>query len=131
MRIEVHQLPPIQCSPNWRGYWAARYQSARIYQQAVFYECINARNKLEKLPWQPGFPPFQKPQLDLTFIFPSYRKRDEDNLRARFKPGQDAIVQAGLIEGDSVEDLVMGKVSIEVDKARAPLTIIDLREADK
>ena len=56
------------------------------------------------------------------------RERDEDNLRARFKPGQDALVQAGLIEGDTVEHLVMGKINVEVDRSRAPLTIIELEE---
>jgi len=126
MRIEVSQLPPLSSSPNWRGHWTERYKAAKIYQNAVFYECVNALNKLQRVYWQPGFPPFQKPRLDLTFVFPQYRKRDEDNLRARFKPGLDAIVQAGLLEGDSIEDLVTGKVFIEVNKERAPLTIIEL-----
>lgn len=130
MRIEVSQLPPAECSPNWRGHWAQRHQASRIYQNAVFYECVDARNKLERVHWQPGFPPFQKPRLDLTFVFPKYRRRDEDNLRARFKPGLDAIVQAGLIEGDSMENLVMGTIKVEVDRDRAPLTIIKLEEAN-
>lgn len=129
MRIEVSQLPPIECSLNWRGHWADRYKAAQIYQATVFYECVNEGNRLQKLRWRPGFPPFTKPRLDLTFVFPNYRKRDEDNLRSRFKPGLDAIVQARLIEGDSIDQIVMGKVTVEVDKNRAPLTIIVLEEA--
>lgn len=131
IRIEVSQLPPASSSPNSRAYWANRFKDARIYQNAVFYECIDARNKLERLPWCPGFPPFKKPRLDLTFIFPNYRKRDEDSLRARFKPGQDALVQAGLFEDDSMEDVVMGEIKVEVDRNRAPLTIIELVESDE
>lgn len=129
MRIEVSQLPPVSSSPNWRGFWAERHEASNIYQTAVFYECVDARNRLERLPWQPGSPPFKKPRLDLTFVFPHHRQRDEDNLRARFKPGQDGIVQAGLVEGDTMEHLVMGSITVEVDPERAPLTVIDIEEA--
>ncbi len=76
-----------------------------------------------------GFPPFTKARLDLVFVFPQARKRDEDNLRARFKPGQDALVQARLIPDDTQEHLVMGKIRIRVDRDQAPLTIIYLEEA--
>lgn len=128
MRIEISQLPPEECSPNWRGHWAEKSKAGKIYQGAVFYQCVDARNLLERGPWRPGFPPFQNPRLDLTFVFPQRRKRDEDNLRARFKPGLDAIVQAGLLEGDSMEKVVLGKITVEVDPERAPLTIIELKE---
>ncbi|GAJ08742.1 unnamed protein product, partial [marine sediment metagenome] len=61
-----------------------------------------------------------------------YKRRfDEDNLRARFKPGQDALVHAGLIESDSMDSLAMGTIAVEVDTSRAPLTIIELEEATK
>lgn len=130
MRIEVSQLPPLEYSPNWRGHWAQRYNAGKVYQAAVFYQCVDAKIKLQKVHWRPGFPPFKKPWLGLTFVFPNSRKRDEDNLRARFKPGLDAIVQAGLIEGDSMDELVMGKIEVEVDGNRAPLTIIELEEGE-
>lgn len=128
IRIEVNQLPPIQCSPNWRGHWAERYRAARVYQEAVFYEAVDVRNRLERLPWRPGFPPFTKARLTLTFIFPEFQERDEDNLRARFKPGQDALVQAQLIPDDTPEHLVMGSLNIIISKEEAPKTIIDLEE---
>lgn len=131
MRIEIQQLPPVEYSPNWRGHWRCRYEAGRVYQAAVFYECINAMNKLQGVRWQPGFPPFKKPRLDLTFVFPNHRKRDEDNLRARFKPGQDALAQARAIESDTIDNLTMGRIDVEVDQSRAPLTIINLEELNE
>ncbi len=128
MRIEVSQLPPEECSPNWRGHWSQRYKAAKAYQEAVFYECVDVRNTLERLPWRPGFPPFTKARLTLTFIFPQFRERDEDNLRAMFKPGQDALVQAQLIPDDTPEHLVMGSINILIDRRRSPGTIIELEE---
>lgn len=128
MRIEVSRLPPPECSPNWRGSWPQRYKAARAYQADVFYECVDRRNKLERLKWRPGFPPFTKARLTLTLVFPQFRQRDEDNLRAMFKPGQDALVQAELIANDTPEHLVMGPINIIVDRQRAPKTIIDLEE---
>ena len=130
MRIEVNQLPPVECSPNWRGNWPRRYQAAGVYQQAVFYESVNMRNILERVPWRPGFPPFKKARLTLTFIFSQVRERDEDNLRARFKPGQDALVQAQLIPDDTPEHLVLGPIHIVVDRKQAPKTIIELEEVE-
>lgn len=128
MRIEVSQLPPEECSPNSRAHWSEKYKAARVYQEVVFYHTVDIRNRLERLPWCLGFPPFTKAQLTLTFVFPQLRKRDEDNLRAMFKPGQDALVQAELIPDDSPGHLVMGPLNIVIDKQEAPKTIIDLEE---
>ncbi|MBA7550870.1 hypothetical protein ES705_43399 [subsurface metagenome] len=47
---------------------------------------------------------------------------------ARFKPGLDGIVDAGLILDDDAEHLEIGKVDILVDPERAPLTVIDLEQ---
>jgi len=123
MRIEVPQLPPVEYSGNSRAHWAKQYQAGRVYQAAVFYCCVDARNRalMEGTNYL-----FIKPRLNLTFIFPSARRRDEDNLRARFKPGLDAIVDAGLLLDDDVEHVQLGKVDILVDPGRAPLTIIEL-----
>ncbi len=123
MRIEVSQLPPVEYSLNWRGHWADRYKAGRVYQEAVFYSCVDARNKAS------NNKPFDNARLDLTFVFTVRRRRDRDNLLARFKPGLDAIVQAGLIFDDDAEHLEIGKVDILVNPERAPLTVIDIDKA--
>ena len=129
MRIEVDQVPPAECSPNSRSFWAQRHQAATSYQEAVFFECVNVRNRMEE-PWAMSWSVFQRARLDLTFIFRNKRGRDEDNFRSRFKPGQDSLVQASLITNDTPEYLELGKIAIIVDPARAPKTIIDLQEVD-
>lgn len=123
MRIEVPQLPPVSSSLNWRGYWAERYSSARVYHDAVFYCCVDARNRayLEGSSF-----PFAKAKLKLTFIFAKQRRRDTDNLLARFKPGLDAIVDAALVLDDDSEHLRIDNIELIVDPDRAPLTIIEL-----
>lgn len=125
MRIEVSQLPPISSSPNWRGHWSKRYQAGSVYQSAVFYSCVDARNRALA---QGILPPFIKAKLNLTFVFSERRRRDRDNLLTRFKPGQDAIVDSGLLLDDDAEHLEIGEVNILVDTDRAPLTIIELQE---
>lgn len=125
MRIEVSQLPPTECSPNWRGFWAERYKAARTYRAAVFYECVDARIE----PTLRGISfPFVKATLKLTLVFAEQRRRDRDNLLAMFKPGLDAIVAAGLVLDDDAEHLQISGVDILVDPDRAPLTIIELEE---
>jgi len=125
MRIEVSQLPPGSSSPNWRGHWGGKYKDSRVYHAAVFYCCVDARNRgyLEGMSF-----PFIKARLNLPFVFAEQRRRDRDNCLASFKPGLDAIVDAGLLLDDDAKHLEIGKVDILVDPERAPLTIIDLDE---
>ena len=143
MRIEVHQLPPVEYSLNWRGHWAERYQAGRVYGLAVFYSCVDARNRAlvatatrtaagtEYANREPGARlslPFVKARLNLTFVFSEHRRRDRDNLLARFKPGLDGMVQSALVVDDDAEHLQISNVDILVDPERAPLTIIDIKE---
>ncbi|GAI73692.1 unnamed protein product, partial [marine sediment metagenome] len=124
-RIEVSQLPPGSSSPNWRGHWGGKYKDSRVYHGAVFYCCVDARNR----GYREGVSfPFAKARLDLTFVFAQHRRRDRDNIISRAKPGIDAIVAAGLLSDDDAEHLEIGKVDILVDPERAPLTIIELEE---
>lgn len=125
MRIEVSQLPPASSSPNSRAGWAEKYKAGKVYHDAVFYCCIDARNR----GYREGMSfPFVKARLDLTFVFPEYRRRDLDNTLSKGKHGIDAIVDAGLVLDDDSEHLEIGKVDIIVDPGRAPLTIIELQE---
>ena len=125
MRVEVSQLPPGSSSPNWRGHWGTQYREAKVYHNAVFYCCVDARNRgyLEGMSF-----PFVKARLDLTFVFLEYRRRDRDNMLSSAKPGIDAIVDSGLLLDDDAEHLQIGNVDILVDPERAPLTVIDIEE---
>ena len=123
IKVEVTQLPPVEYSLNWRGHWRQRYLAGKVYGDAVFYSCVNARNITGQ--------PFAKARLDLTFVFAQRRRRDRDNLLARFKPGQDAIVHAGLLLDDDAEHLEIGEIVPEVDPEKAPMTIIKVSEVVK
>jgi len=121
--IHVSQLPPASNSPNARVHWAVRKRDADEYAEAVYYECVNLRNHLG-----PEFTPLYRARVDLTFIFRLFRRRDPDNLLARFKAGLDAIVKAGLLFDDRADLITLGRPKIEVNPARAPETIIVLSE---
>jgi hypothetical protein len=126
MRIEVPLLPPSEVSPNARAYWADKYKAGKVYHDAIFYYCVDARNR----GYQQGLSfPLIKARLTLTFVFPEERRRDQDNLLASFRDGVNAIVDSGLIVDDGSEYLEIGEINIEVDPARAPMTIIELTEA--
>lgn len=123
MRIEVPHTPPTECSPNWRGSWPEQYQAGRDYGLSVFYSCVDYRNR------QGGdFTPIRVAKLNLTVVYALERTRDIDNIITMFKPGLDAIVRAGLIESDDNKHLHWGNIQVEVDRTRAPLTIIELSE---
>ena len=54
------------------------------------------------------------------------RRRDGDNFASRLKPFWDALEKWGIIEDDDLEHLRVESLDIEVDPARAPLTVIEL-----
>ncbi len=124
MRVEVTQLPPVSSSPNWRGHWTERHQAARVYRDAVYYSCVDARNRA----LASGKLAFIRAKLSLTFVFAKHRRRDRDNLLSRFKPGLDGIVASGLLVDDDAEHLEISNVGIVVDPGRAPLTVIYLEQ---
>lgn len=126
-RIEINQLPPAECSPNYRGHWTERHRAARIYNSAVFYQCIDVKNRMLE---HCEVKPIKVARIDLTFVCDRERVRDRDNFIARFKPGLDALVRAGVIEADDAKHLHIGNVNIEVDRDRAPLTIIELSNSE-
>jgi len=128
MRIEVPFLPPVEYSPNSRCSWAEKHEAGKVYHDAVFYCCVDARNRAYRK--RLSFP-LAKAKLNLTVVFAELRLRDVDNLLARFKPGLDAVVDAGLVLDDDVEHLEIGDVEVAVDPERAPLTIIELTEIKK
>lgn len=123
MRIEIDQLPPPECSPNWRGHWTERHRAAKVYSTAVFYQAIDLRNHLMALD---QYKRIELAKINLTFIFKEYRIRDRDNLVAQFKPGLDGLVRAGIIAGDDAEHLRFGSINIKHNRDLAPKTIIEL-----
>ena len=116
MIITVHQLPPKEYSPNARVHWTARKRAGDIYSDEVFAEAVNARNLVN---WQR----LEFAQVNIEIVFAEDRIRDEDNHRARFKPGLDALVMSGIIQYDDMKHIVC-RVSVTVDPTRAPMTII-------
>ncbi len=126
MRIEVPLLPGEELSPNARVHWSERQQAAAVFFDAVYYSCVDAINRSGQVRR-----PYAKVRLNLTFVFSQERKRDRDNLISMFIPGLNALVKVELLEDDDSRHLEIGEVKVEVDKERAPLTIIELVETEK
>jgi len=125
----VPGLPDRALSPNARVHWAVRSRASADYKGLVFFHAMNQLNNEDAVRLvRKERIAMKRALLDLTFVFKQKRRRDRDNFISMFKPGLDAIRQLGLIEDDSSEHLLIGSVAIEVDAARAPLTIIELKE---
>jgi len=124
IEIVVRMLPPVEFSPNWRGHWGKRYRAGKDYKAAVGW-C--AKEAMQKHPDKSRFP-FGKVELELLFIVAEERVRDADNWLARQKAGQDALVEVGLIAKDDSEHLTVKSIKFEVDRKRAPATVIRVTE---
>ncbi len=122
IEITVPMLPPKQCSTNSRVHWAVRNKFSRMYKEAVYYcSCAVARPAK----------PYQYATLEITCIVAQNRVRDDDNWKARFKPGQDALVSAGIIAFDDSAHITVLPIKFVKDKYRAPATIIKIQEGKR
>ena len=72
--------------------------------------------------------PMKAVTASVTYVFKETRRRDLDNWIGRLKGYWDGIVKAGIIEDDNIDIITSINVKFEIDKSRAPLTIITLSE---
>lgn len=122
--IKVPALPPVECSPNWRGHWSKRYKASQQFKRDVHYAALELKSSLSQD--ETDSLPLSDAVIDLVFTVKENRIRDIDNWLARTKPGVDALVDAGIIAKDDHEHLRYGKVLFEVDALKSPLTVITL-----
>ena len=76
--------PPSYLSPNNRSHWRKRSKAAKAYRMQCFLFAKKAG-----LVAPPG-----RILLQLEFLPPDLRRRDDDNLVAAFKSGRDGLADA-------------------------------------
>tara|TARA_R110002012_G_scaffold270143_1_gene454516 strand:+ start:25 stop:432 length:408 start_codon:yes stop_codon:yes gene_type:complete len=124
--ITIPELPNAALKSGFRGgWWLVRKAKVHDTEMAYVYSLIAYRDKKGT---RPPTLPLKKVNADVTFIFKEQRRRDLDNWIGRLKGYWDGIVKAGIIEDDNIDIVTSISVKFEVDKSRAPLTIITLRE---
>ncbi len=113
LTFTIPALPPRPLWPNrakmgpgwtpraWHGYRAGLKDG---YSLTVYYAALKAVREAEWLP--PN-----RAKLTLTFIVPTRRSYDEDNLTAAFKWGRDQLVTAGVLWSDGPECIVSATAS--------------------
>jgi len=65
--------------------------------------------------------------VDISFFPPDRRQRDVDNLVASIKPAIDGLVDAGLLAGDSGEQLAFGIVRLLRNSIAEPGVLFELK----
>ncbi len=118
--IILDVLPPKECSPNAHCHWRTKAKAAQNYRAYVFFL---AKQQAK------GWVAPEKASMTLTFVCAQERPRDVDNWLRMNKSGQDGLVDAGILLKDDRAHLAVKDVRFEVDKKRAPQTIIEIEEA--
>lgn len=77
--------PPKELSPNARTHWAKRGKVAKNYRGVCYMLTRQSRIDVNGTP---------RILLDLEFIPPDRRRRDDDNMLASFKAGRDGLADA-------------------------------------
>ena len=98
----VLPFPPSELSPNSRLHWSQKRQFVSDYRHACRVAAQNVRRDMER---QGLTFPLRIPVTAIvTFVLTSRARRiDWDNLIARFKAGQDGLVDAGVLADDSIQ----------------------------
>ena len=115
MRLEIKALPSEAFSLNSRCHWSEKRKAT---QEAL----LLVREALGAPPWTQ----YAKAKARVLIVVATRRRRDGDNFSGRLKPFWDALEKWGIIEEDDLEHLRVESLDIEVDPARAPLTVIEL-----
>lgn len=131
--IYIQALPPACLSQNSREHWAAVRKERITWQSIIFYALYakfgaptkEARFKVLVVQWE--------------YVFKDNRKRDTRNFIAIGKAGDDVLklwnVKSnpcgfGLIHDDSPDYLSIEPDILTVDKTRAPMTILRIKEGN-
>ena len=113
LTFTVQSLPPRDLWPNnakpgpgWnaRNWHGKRAKAKSIYAAYVYWTALEAMR-------QQGWVAPDRCTLTITFIVPSRRQYDADNLLAAFKCGQDALVEVGALKADGPDCIQSTTVS--------------------
>jgi hypothetical protein len=119
LTIKLDCLPPREFSPNSRVHWRTRHRAG-----------VQAKNDVIALVLEQGWqgPALCDAVVSIRWGLPTKRVVDWDNLVARSKPYLDALVDAGVLVGDSVRDYTPEYGWFQ--SPRKPVTIIAVRRQD-
>lgn len=93
--------PVSALSPNARGHWSRRSRAAKAYRMQCFLFAKKAGLVA----------PAGRILLQLEFLPPTARRRDDDNLLASFKAGRDGLADAlGIDDSLFVSQVQIGEV---------------------
>ncbi|MEW6460392.1 MAG: endodeoxyribonuclease RusA [Pseudomonadota bacterium] len=93
--------PVSALSPNARGHWSKRSRAAKAYRMQCFLFARKAGLVA----------PAGRILLQLEFLPPTARRRDDDNLLASFKAGRDGLADAlGIDDSVFVSQVQIGTV---------------------
>lgn len=113
--IDLGRLPVI--SLNSRMHWSEKKRSQDEWKAAVYYLAKEAQT-----------PGLSRARVQLIYVAPDRRRRDEDNLAPCSKVAVDALVLAGVLPDDSPEyiDHMMPRIVHEGERGTFQLRITEL-----
>lgn len=133
--IEVPSLPDIRTGLQ-RRYCNPHYVTKlrNEYKHDVYFCAIAALAEWARANGHGGRPQsWEKPErarVTITFVYACKRRRDQTNLLAMWKGGEDMLVTAGILVDDDLDHLETMVPRVVVDKARAPMTIIEIERLE-
>jgi hypothetical protein len=122
----INALPPRELFPNnakpgpgWsaRNWHGKRAKAKSVYATYVYWTAMEAMRQV-------GWVAPEKCALTITFIVPSRRQYDADNLLAAFKCGLDALVEVQALAGDGPECIQATTVSTEYVKGQEGVRVV-------
>ena len=116
--------PPARLSPNARPHWAERARLAKAYRRACAAQATQALDKASEARLRAARARGEDVHVELRFVPPDRRGRDQDNALAAIKSGLDGVADAlgvndrqfrirPVFETDRVAGIVFVTVSIE------------------
>lgn len=106
------QLPPIECSPNWKGHWAKKARAVKTYRTDCAWSAVNHGY---------GALMFESAVLSVEYrahrgIKGRYCALDVQNAMASVKATVDALVDARILVNDSAKRVKWDEFTLRTTK---------------
>lgn len=108
--------PPPELNPNQRMHWGAKHRIAKSYRRACYF--LTRKHGVVA--------PEGEVLLELEFVPPDNRKRDDDNVLASFKSGRDGIAEAlGIDDNRFITQFRLSDKVVEGGEVRVRIKGVD------
>lgn len=111
-------IPHKSLSPNARVHWATKAKHTRTFRRLAYATAIMSLWGTIKTKWPAA-------TIQMTFFWPTNRRRDKDNADASMKAARDGFADAGIVVNDCAFVTLPSVFAVDKNNPRVEVEILE------